>query len=165
MTYTSASAHKQIKLWTEERDALIQKEREICSYTYQAGEEPVIEKYDFVNTQCRIAEYNNKIADLRHAVNLFNTTTVLPGLGFTIDEALVRMSMLNDQKNRLSRMKDIREKTRQTNYKGISEFTERNFNIDDCEALYQKVCNELIQIQLSIDKTNLTEQFDVPDED
>ena len=73
--------------------------------------------------------------------------------------------MLNDQKNRLSRMKDIREKTRQTNYKGISEFTERNFNIDDCEALYQKVCNELIQIQLSIDKTNLTEQFDVPDED
>lgn len=165
MTYTAASAHKQIKLWTEERDALIQKEREICSYTYQAGEEPVIEKYDFVNTQCRIAEYNNKIADLRHAVNLFNTTTVLPGLGFTIDEALVRMSMLNDQKNRLSRMKYIREKTRQTNYKGISEFTERNFNIDDCEALYQKVCNELIQIQLSIDKTNLTEQFDVPDED
>ena len=55
---------------------------------------------------------NDKIANLRHGINVFNTTTKLEGFDFTVDESLVRMAMLTEKKNRLSRMKGVRELVR-----------------------------------------------------
>ena len=40
-------------------------------------------------------------------MNVFNTTTMLEGFGFTIDEALVRMAMLTKKKQRLAQMKPV----------------------------------------------------------
>ena len=55
---------------------------------------------------------NDKIAKLRHGINVFNTTTKLEGFDFTVDESLVRMAMLTEKKNRLSRMKGVPDEER-----------------------------------------------------
>ena len=92
MKLTSAGANKMIKAWNEDLEGLLKKEEAESRTTYGINEEPLPANYDFARMQQQMDALNQKIAVLRHAVNVFNTTTVLEGFGFTIDEALVRMA-------------------------------------------------------------------------
>lgn len=94
MKLTSAGANKMIKAWNEDLEGLLKKEEAESRTTYGINEEPLPANYDFARMQQQMDALNQKIAVLRHAVNVFNTTTMLEGFGFTIDEALVRMAML-----------------------------------------------------------------------
>lgn len=90
MKLTSAGANKMIKAWNEDLEGLLKKEEAESRTTYGINEEPLPANYDFARMQQQMDALNQKIAVLRHAVNVFNTTTMLEGFGFTIDEALVR---------------------------------------------------------------------------
>ena len=107
MKLTSAGANKMIKAWNEDLEGLLKKEEAESRTTYGINEEPLPANYDFARMQQQMDALNQKIAVLRHAVNVFNTTTVLEGFGFTIDEALVRMAMLTKKKQRLAQMKQV----------------------------------------------------------
>ena len=98
MKLTSAGANKMIKAWNEDLEGLLKKEEAESRTTYGINEEPLPANYDFARMQQQMDALNQKIAVLRHAVNVFNTTTMLEGFGFTIDEALVRMAMLTKKK-------------------------------------------------------------------
>ena len=107
MKLTSAGANKMIKAWNEDLEGLLKKEEAESRTTYGINEEPLPANYDFARMQQQMDALNQKIAVLRHAVNVFNTTTMLEGFGFTIDEALVRMAMLTKKKQRLAQMKQV----------------------------------------------------------
>lgn len=104
---------------------------------------------------------NDKIAKLRHGINVFNTTTKLEGFDFTVDESLVRMAMLTEKKNRLSRMKGVRELTRSGGYRAEPEFTKRNYDAALVENEYRKTSDELVRLQMALDKANMSIEFDV----
>ena len=162
MKTTSAYANKLIKGYREELSALDNLERETCTTTYGVNETPIESDYDFLAMQAKIDSLNDKIAKFRHAVNVFNTTTMLDDLGYTIDEALVRMAMLSEKKQRLSRMKAIRELYRRSGgYHNDAELTKRNFDAADAEAEYQKTADELTKLQLALDKANMSIEFEV----
>ena len=101
MKVTSAYANKLIRGYREELAALISSEKDTCTTVCGASETPIETGYDFSSTQAEMDALNDKIANLRHGINVFNTTTKLEGFDFTVDESLVRMAMLTEKKNRL----------------------------------------------------------------
>lgn len=162
MKFSSDTANKTIKNLQAEIDTLLSAEDRDKTYSYGVSEEPVKPAYSFAETQKQLKELRDKVAVLRHAVNKFNISTTLEGFGFTVDEALGRMSMLHREKSRLYALLQVPEKTRVRSYGSReADFVYRNFDIEEVKAAYDAVCEELMQIQQAINVANLTITFEV----
>ncbi|MCM1440434.1 MAG: hypothetical protein NC131_14700, partial [Roseburia sp.] len=74
---TSAVANKLPKKYNEDLQRLYNEEQQRSSYTEVEGIKPVIPEYDFKGTRKEIDLLMLKIFNLKHAINVFNTTTVL----------------------------------------------------------------------------------------
>ena len=79
----------------------------------------------------------------------------------TIDAALVRMAMLNNEKTKLNSMRMAQKKSRMTTLRGVSEFTEINYAIEDAQTRYDEVSRELLAIQQALNIANLTKTFEI----
>lgn len=165
MLISSAYANKMIKQKREEIFELINAERENSTTTAVSDEDVTAlrKMYNFKDTQDKINILNADILSLKHAINVFNATYVLPELGYTIDVALVKMSMLTEQKARLGRMKIVPEITRKKQLYGANkpEYIYRNYDDKEVQKEYDKVVNELTKIQLELDKANLLNSLEV----
>ena len=160
---SSDTANKTIKNLQAEVDSLLAAEERDMTYTYGVSETPCPPVYSFADTQTQLTELRGKIAKLRHAINVFNITTPLPGYEeMTVDEGLGRMSLLHREKQRLYNMLQVPEKTRQRGYsQREADFVCRNFDIHEVQAAYDIVCQGLMDIQQAINIANLTIQFEV----
>lgn len=166
MQITSAGASKLIKRLKDDFDSLIKHESETKQYSYIEGEEPLIYPYDFEVTQAQLTATNDRIAKIRHAVNQFNVSTTLPGFDFTIDEALVRLAMMNEDKYRLGKMRGVLERTRRSAYRNgesVPEYTVRNYDEVLVDREYRELTKRISEIQQALDLVNLTERFEIPD--
>lgn len=150
--------NKRIKSLIDERNKLLSVERQVCTYSYIAGEEPVIPEYSFEKTQSRVDEISEEIVRLKHVVNKFNTTTLIPGTELTVDAALVRLPILTEQRARLERLRSVLPISRSTSRLsgGASEYTVRNFDPAVVEEEYASVCNEQMLLQQGLNIVNLT---------
>lgn len=158
LNMTCDSANKRIRQLTIERSRILSEERANQTYAYIQGEEPYQPEYSFANTQKALDAINEEIISLKHAVNLFNTTHIVPGTELTIDQALVRLPMLTEKKTKLEHMLVIQPKTRRTLMSGnASEFTVRNFDVTEVQAMYDDVSKEIVTIQQGLSTINLTE--------
>ena len=155
------SANKIIKQLQADRDALLEQERVSQRFSYIAGEEPDRPKYDFAGVQRQLDSYAKKILKLKHAVNVFNVSTTLPEVGMTIDVALVEMTMLSDAKRKFNTMRNAQPRTRATMLRGVSEYTELNYDVGEAQAQYKAVCDRLMAIQQALNIANLTQTFEV----
>ena len=160
-----AYASKLVKQKNEQMRVLLSQERETATTTACLDEDvtELRKVYDFAATQRQMDALNDDIIKLKHAINVFNTTTELPGLGYTIDAALVRMKMLSSKRDRLANMKRIQPVTRQSVWYGKSqpEYVYRNYDAKDVEAEHKKTEEELTSIQLALDKANLDSTIEV----
>lgn len=160
-----AYASKLVKQKNEQMRVLLSQERETATTTACLDEDvtELRKVYDFAATQRQMDALNDDIIKLKHAINVFNTTTELPGLGYTIDAALVRMKMLSSKRDRLANMKRIQPVTRQSAGYGKSqpEYVYRNYDAKDIEVEYKKTEEELTSIQLALDKANLDSTIEV----
>lgn len=159
----SDTASKTIRNLQAEISSLLMAEDRDSTYTYGVSEKPCPPHYSFRDTQKRLGELRSRIAVLKHAIYRFNATTPLPGHEeLTVDEGLGRMSMLNQEKERLYQLLQVPEKIRQAGY-GTREadFVCRNFDIDEVQVEYDRVCEELMEIQQAINLANLTLLFEV----
>lgn len=160
-----AYASKLVKQKNEQMRVLLSQERETATTTACLDEDvtELRKVYDFATTQRQMDALNDDIIKLKHAINVFNTTTELPGLGYTIDAALVRMKMLSSKRDRLANMKRIQPVTRQSAGYGKSqpEYVYRNYDAKDVEAEHKKTEEELTSIQLALDKANLDSTIEV----
>lgn len=107
MTYTSAQANKLLKKLNGEHAALLDKESRSKDFCAAMGEdvESVRPAYDYADTQNRLAELEQRIRKVKHAINVFNATHVIPDFHMTIDEMLVYIPQLTQRKNKLAEMK------------------------------------------------------------
>lgn len=161
ITISSAYANKLLKKLMEEKNFIISTENKRKTYTVYASEtNVVVPEYNFLNTQKQLKNIDEMILKIKHALNIFNTTTEIMD-GLTIDEALVKMSIISNRLSNLKYMCDIQEIESGSNYKGETYKTYANFDHDDVKSTYNSLSKELSEIQLALDKTNMNNTFDV----
>ncbi len=167
MKYTSAEANKLLKKLVEEYEALKLKESQTKDFLATMNENPdsIRPKYNFKSVQTNLYSYEEKIRKIKHALNKFNVSTVIPEFNITIDEMLVLIPQLTKQKAKLSAMKSrlpkMREKQVGYGNSGVIDYRYINYDIDEVEKEYEKVCEKLSSAQLALDKINSSIEFEI----
>ena len=165
MKYTSAEAGKLLKKLGEEQCSMLLREDNGKEFLAAVGEEleSVRPDYDFATTQAALAGVETKIRKLKHALNVFNSTTVIPEFGITIDEMLVYIPQLTAKKNKLARMKDklpkVREQTRVNS--SILDYRYLNYDVKEVTAAYEQVCDTLAKAQNALDAVNMNQTLEI----
>lgn len=112
---------------------------------------------------------DEKIRILKHAINCFNTTTLVGDTGMTIDQVLVYIPQLTEMKNRLFDMQSRLPKQR-VSVGGIGnntviDYLYTNYSVEQAQEDYTKVSDELRSIQTALDVVNTTVkmEFELPE--
>ena len=165
MKYTSAEANKLLRKLNDEKTSVMYREENGKEFLAAVGEdiESVRPKYDFTETQNAIAGIETKIRKLKHAINVFNSTTIIPEFDMTIDEMLVYIPQLTAAKNKLAIMKDklpkVREQTRVNS--SILDYRYLNYDVETVTAEYEKVTDTLAKAQNALDSINMNQTLEV----
>ena len=167
MKVTSAQAAKLLRGLTTELSDLLKFENKACTFVAAVGEDPesVRPAYSFEETRAKEKKLNEQIRKLKHAINIFNSTTLVPGFDMTIDEVLVYLPQLTGSVSRLSSMKSALPKERVGSYGrqsvGLIDYEYANYDIEAAEKEYQQAANTLAKLQLALDTVNNTAEFEV----
>jgi hypothetical protein len=165
MKYTSAEAGKLLKKLNDERASILLREENGKEFLAAVGEdiESVRPGYNFATTQVALNEIETKIRKVKHALNVFNSTTVIPEFGMTIDEMLVYIPQLTMRKDKLARMKDrlpkVREQTRVNS--SILDYRYLNYGVDEAAAEYDKISDTLSKAQNALDAANMNQTLEI----
>lgn len=116
-----------------------------------------------------MAEYHEKLRDLeakiravKHAINVFNMTHEVEGLSMTIDQVLVYIPQLSEQKRYLRAKAQSMPKERQdTMNSPIIDYRYANFDPADARTEYDRVSSLLAKAQLGLDKVNQTQTMEI----
>ena len=133
---TSAYANKWLKSLEEDKEYWINKEEASSTYVAAINEEPVIPEYDYAEVAATIAEIDEKIAVIKHALNVTNATAKVQvkDTGMSVDTILIKMAQLNKRKAVLDRMRKQLPKTRETtsymSRNAVPEYRYVNYDLD-----------------------------------
>ena len=165
MKYTSAEAAKILRQLNEDYNAVLAMEVQSREFLASVGEdvESVCPEYDYAQVQAQLEELEKKIRTVKHAINVFNATTVVPGFDMTIDCILVYIPQLTQRKNKLFAMKSRLPKAREpvAYGKNIIDYRYANYDIGAAEADYIKAAEELSRVQTALDLVNSTETMEI----
>lgn len=165
MKYTSAEANKLFRKLNDDLSSIMVREQGGKEFLAAVGEdlESVRPDYDFAKTQSALAEVESKIRKLKHALNVFNSTMVVPGFDMTIDEMLVYIPQLTAKKNKLSSIKDklpkVREQSRTNS--SILDYRYLNYDVAEVATEYEKVADTLAKAQNALDAVNMSMTLDI----
>lgn len=167
-TMTSAYANKMLKSLEEDKAFWVNKEEASSTYVVANNEEPVVPEYDYVQVANTIAEIDEKIAVIKHALNVANATAkvVVGDIEMSIDTILIRMAQLNKRKNILDVMRKRLPKSReeQRSYMSrntVPEYRYINYDLDLIKKEYESVSKTIMEMQMALDRYNQTVQFEV----
>lgn len=166
MRVTSAQAAKLLRQLNDELRALQLKEANSSSFVaaIQEDVESVRPAYNFKEMRDAQAEVECKIRKVKHAINVFNTTTIIPDFDITIDEMLVYLPQLNRQCEVLSKMRDAMPKVRvSSGYSGgsIIDYKYANYDIEEVGRYYTELSDTLAKAQTALDLVNSTVEFEI----
>lgn len=167
-TMTSAYANKMIKSLEEDKLYWSNKEATSSSYVVAVNEEPVIPEYDYAEVAGIIAEIDEKILVIKHALNVTNATAKV-SVGDTemsVDTILIKMAQLNTRKALLDHMRKQLPKTREEQHSYMSrnsvpEYRYINYDLELVKREYERVSETIMKMQMALDKYNQTVQFEV----
>ena len=121
--------------------------------------------YDYRQMQKKLRELEEKIRNVKHAVNRFNLETEVPGFHMTVDKMLVYLPQLTARKSRLAAMKERlpMERVSAVGYSNnyLIEYNYANYDIEDAERDYRETAEELIRAQTALDLINSTETIEI----
>ena len=166
MKYTSAEAAKLLRRLTEEQAAWKEKEQKTSTFVaaLQEDVESVRPAYDFTEVQKKLNQLEQNVRAVKHAINVFNCTTLVPGFDMTIDQMLVYIPQLSEQKRRLGRMGAALPKQRVDNRYAASNIVENtyaNYDIAKAEEELAMVSEELAKAQTTLDLVNSTATMEI----
>ena len=114
-----------------------------------------------------IAELDEKIAIIKHALNVSNATAKVPvgDREMSIDTILIRMAQLNKRKAVLDQMRKqlpkAREEQAYMSRNAVPEYRYINYDLELVKREYEAVSNTIMEMQMALDKYNQTVQFEV----
>lgn len=161
---TSPQAAKELRILLDKHDALLEKEQKACVFraVIQEDIEDVRPAYDYDAIQTELVQIEAQIRRLKHAINQFNISQIVPGFDMTIDQMLVYLPQLSARKRKFEKMQSRLPKERITSYSSnFVEYTYCNYDIERAEADYAKVTDELARAQTALDTVNTTVTFEV----
>lgn len=167
MLVTSAQAAKLLRQLNDELHTLQLREANTSSFVAAIQEdiESVRPEYNFKEMRNAQAEVERKIRKIKHAINVFNTTTIVPNFDITIDEMLVYLPQLSRQCETLSKMREAMPKVRvSTGYSSSSpiiDYRYANYDIEEVSRCYTEVSDTLAKAQTSLDLVNNTVEFEI----
>ena len=167
MKMTSAQAAKLLRQLNDELRTLQLREGNTCSFVAALEEdiESVRPAYNFKEMRDAQAEVECKIRKVKHAINVFNTTTIIPDFNITIDEMLIYLPQLNAECATLSKMRDAMPKVRvSSGYSGggnIIDYKYANYDIEEVGRYYTDVSETLAKAQIALDLVNSTVEFEI----
>ncbi len=166
MKITSTKAAKLLRQLNEELRTLQVRESNSNSFVASLGEEPdsVRPEYDYEKMQIAQEEVENKIRKVKHAINVFNSTTIIPEFNITIDEMLVYLPQLTKRCGKLSEMKDALPKVRERAGFGgsnIIDYRYANYDIEKVNSDFITLSETLSKAQTALDYINNTMEFDI----
>ena len=148
---TSAYANKMLRSLEEDKAFWVNKEAASSTYVVAAT----------------IAEIDEKIAIIKHALNVSNATAkVLVGdEEMSIDTILIKMAQLNKRKAVLDHMRKQLPKARVEQHSYISrnsvpEYRYINYDLELIKKEYESVSAKIMEMQMALDKYNQTVQFE-----
>lgn len=168
MKMTSAYANKLLKQLSDEKSYWVNKETSSSVYTVAVGETPVVPDYDYNEVSAKIDEIDRKVATIKHAINLANVTSMIK-VGeeeYSIDTILIRMAQLNKRKAFLDVLRNNQEKSRKEAdyFRGRPanpEYQYINYDLAVVKQDFDKVSQEIMAMQMALDKYNQTHEFEV----
>ena len=165
---TSASANKLLNKLNEEKRYWTSKEEEGCTYVAALDEEPLIPSYSYEEVSQKITEIDEKVLKIKHAINISNATNEIEigDTKMTVDMILVKMAQLNRRKDMYNFMRRQEPKTRLnsgrfTTKNSVPEYRYINYDLNRAEEDFQRVDEEIVGMQLALDKYNQTVEFEV----
>ena len=167
MKMTSAQAAKLLRQLNDELRTLHYREEQTKTFLAALGEdvESVRPSYDYAAMQAAQTELEGKIRKVKHALNVFNTTQIIPGFEMTVDEMLVYLPQLTERCRRLSEMKDalpkVRENTGYSRGSTVIDYRYANYDIAQAERDYQALSEELAGAQTALDLVNSTAELEL----
>lgn len=164
---TSAQAAKELRRLNEMHDALLEREQKASVFTAAIQEDIELARpmYAYANVQTDLRIIEAKIVRLKHCINMFNTTHVIPDFDMTIDQLLVYIPQLTARKKKLERMASRLPKDRAgsgfSRSSNFIEYTYCNYDPSDAKNDLEETAKELTAAQMMLDKVNSTVEFDV----
>ena len=114
-----------------------------------------------------IEEIDNKIAIIKHALNVANATAIVKvgDVDMSIDTILIKMAQLNKRKDILDGMRKQLPKAReQQGYMArntVPEYRYINYDLNLIKHEYERVSKMIMEMQMALDMYNQTVQFEV----
>ncbi len=165
MKYTSAQVAKLLSKLQQDYDRLATQEENAKMFLASVGEdvEDVRPEYNYEETGASLSALETKIRKLKHAINVFNTTTVVPEFDMTIDEMLVYIPQLSRKKAKLRGMANVLPKARYNSYTktNIIDYQYINYDLDAVRKDLDAVTEELSNAQLALDSVNHSAIIDI----
>ncbi len=159
MKFNGVSALKHVKYLEDEKQKVLESERNNSTTVIIEGKAVDTEMYSFEKTREDIDKIDTEIASLKHALNLFNTQTVVMD-DLTIDKALVVLA----QKNReLEIVRTLRSRAKESYESGYREAYIRrtNYSHDEVDKYHQMLMKEIHILQMKIDEANIMNTFEI----
>lgn len=163
--YTSNELQKVIKKLeydkTTEVQMINQNSEFVASLNEDVNQLMAENKFNIQESVERIEIIDKKIMAIKHAKNIFNSTYKLP-CGLTIDEALIKIAMINSMLSRYRNLSEKKEKTR--NKMTLSKEVEYVYTTYDINYMRKKsdeMFEELQTIQNELNSVNAYEYIEI----
>lgn len=162
MRVTSALANKILKKHENEKEHLLRNEQKMMDFHCATMENPddLRPDYSFKETQERIDMLDQRIMEIKHAINVFNSTTEIAD-GLTIDQVLIKLPQLQKKKAKCGKMRSVPQKERFSIQGGVIDYLYTSYDPAEAETAYVEVENEITRLQLALDKVNTTVEFEI----
>jgi len=167
-TMTSAYANKMLRSLEDDKAFWVNKEATASIYVVAINEEPVVPEYDYAEVAATIAEIDEKIAIIKHALNVTNATARVQvgDVEMSIDTILIKMAQLNKRKSVLDVMRKQLPKARVEQHaymsrNAVPEYKYINYDLELIKKEYESVSVKIMEMQMALDKYNQTVQFEI----
>jgi len=152
---------KKIKLLEQNKSDVLSEESRIHKVTYQDVKDRYDYGYSFSKTRDTVGNLDEEIRKLKHLINISNATVKVPEFSMTLGECLVYLAQLNREMMIVEKMAKKEPMVTNSTYGGKVEYTSLNYNKEEAQAKFEWLQNTVAQLQIAIDRTNLTNMIEV----
>ena len=159
---TSSELNKELKNLQHERNQILEMEENAALFIAAITENvnDVRPEYSLPETDDRLIQLEKQIREIKHRLNVFNSTYVIDELGMTIDEVLVFLPQQKQRVDKLSQYARQPAKKRITDRYGsrsnLVEYEYANYSQDEANRLYMQANEQLSKAQIALDRVNST---------